>query len=456
VALALLAQYTGAKDAGALLDAASENPDLEARVEDIRTRFEEAAAFAASRGIEALLEQARGLVNDKKFEAARDALKQLHEKIAQGGLAEQFGDEVEKLIASNNESYAEVVFQKLTEEARKANWKVVLPLLAIIEDELSRTEFVRKHFDEIAAIAEQSRQSISDPMMLRGIRHFVSLEDALAKAIFTKLAKERKGQLAEDAKAFLDAMENAASIPKGQSQNDLLREAKLIPDPWQRVAVLRVFRRMSAGSRAEADARTAIGTAFRDDMKRPLWAKEVLLTIPDDFRRYANWVAAAYNGLGQCEEQLGNWKEAEKNYDTVLRRFKDEQGACVWALMFKSDHLEKAGDAAEAAKLLEEAVSKYPFGDVATSTAQYKLAMLCRDKLDKQREALDAFKGVYMRTPTMDAIAPQSMLSAADLMLKLGQRTDAELLLKKIVSQYEESKYGRQAQAKLDGMKEGG
>jgi len=456
VALALLAHYTGAKDAAALLDAAAENPDMEARVEDIRTRFEEAAKFAASGDIEALLEQARALVAGKKFEAARDALKQLQDKVAQSGLTEEFGDEVEKLISANNESYAEVLFQKLVEEARKANWKAVIPMLGIIEDELSGTDFVRKHSKEIAAIAEQSKQSISDPMMMKAIRHFISLEDTAAKAIFSKLAKERKGTLAEDAKAFLDAMENMTNIPKGQNQATLLREAKLIPDPWQRVAVLRVFRRLAAGSRAEAEARTAIGTAFRDDLKRPLWAKEVLLTIPDDFRRYTNWAGAAYNGIGLCEEQLGNWKEAEKNYDTVLRRVKDDHQACVWALMYKSGHFEKEDQIAEAAKLLEEAVNKYPFGEESTSTAQYKLAVLYRDKLDKQKESLEAFKGVYKRSPALDTIAPQSMLAAADLMLKLGQRTEAEILLRKMVTQYEESKYGRQAQAKLDGMKEGG
>ena len=453
IALALLAHYTGSKDAANLLDAAAGNPDLAERGENIRRRFQDAARFASSREIEALLEQARALAAGNKYEAARDALKQLRDKVAEADLDDEFGDDVDKLIADNNEGYAEMLFQKMLEESHKANWKAVIPILAILEDELSGADFVQKHSEEIVAIAEQSKRSISDPTMLKAIRHFVYMEDTLAKAIFSRIAKDRKGPIAEDAKAFLEAMDGVTNIPKGQDQASLIREAKLIPDPWQRVVVLRMFRRLAGGSRTDAEARTAIATAFRDDMKRPLWAREVLLTIPEDFRRYANWAAAAYNGIGLCEEQLGNWKEAERNYDTVLRRFKDDQQSCVWALMYKANHFEKEGQLDEAAKVLEDAVSKYPFGEESTSSAQYKLAILYRDKLNKEKEALEAFKGVYKRSPAADTIAPQSMLAAADLMVKLGQRTEAEVLLRKMIGQYEESKYGRQAQAKLDAMK---
>ncbi len=451
--LALLAHYTGMDEiAERRLGAAARKAALRKQAARLQERFNFAARFNHAREIRRLIAEVQPLVEGKEAEKAGMALKKLEKKIADSGLGQEFGPQVAKLVGENNETLAKARLQKAVDESERGNWKAVGVIIRALKDDLSDTKTVKvTEAALIARLLAQCETLTIDRDMLTAINHFIRMEDGPARALFVKIAREKKGPLGEDAKAFLDALKLNVNLPPGASA-PLLDSFGKIPDPWERVWAFRTFHKRSPGSYLEARARIQIGSIFRNPahLNRPVWAREVFLSVIKDFRKYDDYVAEGHIRLGLSEEACGNWREAEKNYDAVVKKFPDRQVDCAWAMKAKANHYNSTGETEKAVPILEGIVADYPLGGDYTSSAQFMLAVLYRDKLGKPKAALKAFTQVYFRTPEHTYFAPCAMLAASDLLAQEdGRKAEAKELLYRVIKDFAETQYAAEARKKL-------
>ena len=450
ISLALLAHYTGMHNtADNHLARAAEDWDLEDQATRLRKRFESETQSRTKFDIQQAIARAADLVRNKEDAKAQKALANLRQELADDGLEEEFGAEVAELVRQNNETFAEAELEKAIAESKRGNWRAVAKSIQVLKEKFGHTKTVKTtRAQDIAQLAQQCEKVVISKDMVLGIQHFVRMEDARARAIFNKVARENDGALVKDAAGFLRALGIEDNLPAGDCET-LVRRVSEIPDPWHRISAYRTFRTRCPGSRSEAYARSRMGNVLFDELRRPVLAREIFLSLVNDFRKYDNWAAAGYVRLAQCEAACSNWAKAEEHHDTILKKYPDEQGYCTQVMRDKAEHHYSLGETEKAVRVLEKAIENYPLGGDHASNAQLLLAKIYRDDLNEPDKALGAFRQVYFRSAKHTYFAPVAMLGAADLLIKAGNTSEAKRYLLKVIDEFPKTAQAREAQEKL-------
>lgn len=450
ISLALLAHYTGMHNtADNHLARAAKDRDLEDQAIRLRKRFESEAQSRAKSEIQHSIAQAAELVRNKQAAKAQKALADLMQALADDGLQAEFGGEVAELVRQNTETFAEAELEKATAESKRGNWRAVAKSIQVLKEKFGQTKTVKTtRAQDIARLAQQCDKVVISKEMVLGIQHFIRMEDARARAIFNKIARDNSGPLVKDAAGFLRALGMQDNLPDDDCET-LVRRVSEIPDPWRRISAYRTFRTRCPGSRSEAYARSRIGNVFFDDLRRPILAREVFQSLVNDFQKYDNWTAAGYVRLAQCEAACSNWAKAEEHHDTVLKKYPGQQGHCAQVMRDKAEHHYSLGETEKAVRILEKALENYPLGGDYASNAQLFLAKIYRDDLGQPEKALGAFRQVCFRSAKHAYFAPVAMLGAADLLVKAGNIDEAKRFLLKVIDEFPKTAQAREAQQKL-------
>ena len=453
LSLALLAHYSGnTAEARRLLADAEGQAGLAEQAAALRRRVEAEAAFHGMRNIRERLPEAEKLVEEKKADKAAALLKQLRQVADESGNAE-VAAKLDELIARNDENAADAEIDRATAESKNGNWREAAAILTAVKENYARTKALRSRLGEVDALLAQAEAAAGDPALIKAVRTFALGDDAAARAAFLKISRERKGTADDDAKSFVGMFDSDITLPRVENHYELMSQINRIPDPWQRLAAYRLYRKTHTGTNDTAEIRRNIGRIFRDDLNRPAWGREVFQTIVEEYARDKRWSASALLEIGQCEQKAGNWAEAEKTYDSIPRKYASEEYFCAYAMSLKAQYYMGKGKNQDALDILEDAVAKYPFGNVGTSRAQYILGSLYRDAFSKPEKALEAFKGVYFRTPKELPLAPMAMASAADVLILLGRKQEARDTLGGIVAQFPDTAYADRARQKLETLR---
>jgi len=264
IAQSLLAYYTAQYPlARRLLNDALQQEDQADRAAALLKRYDEAAAVRRAAELGTMIERARAAIDADRLDDCLAILKEAEAGLDKAPeLRGEFAATIEQLKTQATEKLAGRKIDQAVEAAERRDWGSVVKLLAEIEEQFGAAKVVRVgRRPELEDLRRRSERLLADPMMLEAIRAFIKLDDQRARMLFTRIARERKGSLAADARQFLSAYKIKVNLPDGDC-SDTIASVRRDPDEWFKIMVFRSIRRKCPGSRDEADARLRLGEVF--------------------------------------------------------------------------------------------------------------------------------------------------------------------------------------------------
>ncbi len=184
-----------------------------------------------------------------------------------------------------------------------------------------------------------------------------------------------------------------------------------------------------------------------------------LTRLQDDFARVKGDLEVAQHKLATLEQGLTALDQktdgrfaalkgagALDEYEARQRVAALPKGDEKSSLLAAAQKAEKDGDTGVARELYEDYARKFP-SDPKTAEVRYRSAQLSFGQ-KRWREALLAYGKVAEDFPRSD-LAPDSMLGAAESMLKLDMKDDAKAVLQQLLAKYPKAKVAAKARQRL-------